>query len=107
MPLWQGSPARKTVPQVSKGETMSVKTEWHERYGCHSIRIAPGFDLTVNWEMRSKGDAQNPDGPYEVSACGFKCKKRAQTVEEGKQLAIRFARKILTDALKSLEDVTQ
>ena len=81
-----------------------MELKWSERYNCHTAQLTCAFDLNVNWALKSQNDPEHPDGPYEVYACGLKCRKRARSVEEGKALAVRFARILLQDALAALPE---
>ena len=84
---------------------MPKELVWFDSYGCYRAKLGGALDLAVKWALKSKNDPEHPDGPYEVYACGMRCKKRARSVEEGKDLAIRFARKLLSDALAALPEV--
>jgi hypothetical protein len=83
---------------------MPKELVWTDRYGCYRARLYGEFDLVVNYATKSKSEPEHPDGPFEIFACGMKCKKRARNVEEGKALAARFARKLLMDALAALPE---
>ena len=79
---------------------------WTERYNCHRASIGNGFELCVNWDSgtRPKGTPENAQGGFIVYACGLRCKKCAYTAEEGKAIAILFARKILAETLANLTE---
>jgi hypothetical protein len=67
---------------------------WTENYGVHKARV--GFvQLVLEYEHRQGG--------FKVSVNDRVLSKRFNSLEEGKATAVKFARKLLNEALEALD----
>lgn len=72
---------------------MAIK--WDDgRYNCYRAHLSYGIDLQVNWEK----------GAYQVYAFDIKLKEPSTTLEDGKERAVKLAKKIIKDLSKELEE---
>ena len=78
-----------------------MKTEWEElKYGGWNANLGYGMILSVYWEGTKK--LQEEEGKWNVTVLGNRLKKRAKNEQEGKEIAEKEAKEILTKALSKL-----
>jgi len=72
------------------------KIDWYTQYGSHIARVGRLGTLEVNW-------SNNQAEPgYRVSAFGVMLKKLFSDANEGKEAAVRLARKLVYEAGEAL-----
>lgn len=71
-----------------------MNIEWQSRYSCHHAKIGRVGIIQANW---------HPDG-WHVFAFGNLASARPKDLDEAKALAIRIARRLLTEGLAALPE---